>query len=268
MALAQVLFKPPTKCRYYRDARCGGRARRTGGRTRRVSGYRAESNDVPDLGAKRSSCNFRLSAVTFSPGDRVLVTAGGCVQTGGYGPTWKRYVRPTGPDADHSYFGTIDIPGGTNGVVRLSAVVGQTLPVAAAGSLRLGYVDDKYHDNGYDSHDDGTDNQCANSVNAFVSLTIDHASAQTATCGGNTGAKLLDLVWTDCDPNGFPLNPRWRSQINDNGLVPSAPARLCPAGIQSCTSWPLSYDIPDLFSLQRYAIGVMSIFSPQRTPDR
>ncbi len=184
--------------------------------------------------------------VTFSPGDRVLVMAGGCVQTGGFGPTWKRYVRPTGPDSDRLYWGTIDIPGATNGVVRLSAVVGRTLPVAAAGSLRLGYVDDTYHDNGYDSHDDGTDNQCAHSVNAFVSLTIDHASAQTATCGGNTGAKLLDLVWTNCDPNGFPLNPRWRSQVNDNGLVPSAPSRLCPAGIQSCTSWPLSYDNPGL----------------------
>jgi len=32
--------------------------------------------------------------IKFEPGDRVMVTAGGCVQTGGQGKIWKRYVHP------------------------------------------------------------------------------------------------------------------------------------------------------------------------------
>src|ERR1043166_7623173 len=32
--------------------------------------------------------------VRFIPGDTVEVAAGGCVQTGGAGKTWKRYVNP------------------------------------------------------------------------------------------------------------------------------------------------------------------------------
>jgi hypothetical protein len=33
--------------------------------------------------------------ITFKPGDSVAVDAGGCVQTGGMGSTWKRYVDPS-----------------------------------------------------------------------------------------------------------------------------------------------------------------------------
>ena len=35
-------------------------------------------------------------AVQFAPGDIVDVHADGCVQTGGWGDTWKRYVNPVG----------------------------------------------------------------------------------------------------------------------------------------------------------------------------
>src|SRR5947207_2818943 len=48
--------------------------------------------------------------VTFRPGDLVTIAAGGCVQTGGWGSTWKRYVDPKGPKADRLYHGTIWIP--------------------------------------------------------------------------------------------------------------------------------------------------------------
>ena len=33
-------------------------------------------------------------AITFNPGDVVTLDAGGCVQSGGIGGTWKRYVNP------------------------------------------------------------------------------------------------------------------------------------------------------------------------------
>src|SRR5579863_1234631 len=51
--------------------------------------------------------------IRFQPLDKVTVQAGGCVQTGGHGKTWKRYVDPdryTGGDADRLYRGLITIP--------------------------------------------------------------------------------------------------------------------------------------------------------------
>jgi hypothetical protein len=108
---------------------------------------------------------------SFLPGDHVTVTAGGCVQTGGAGATWKRYVDPA---ADNDlYHGLITIPATTGNLVRLQSVVGQQLVVGGrGGSLILGYQDDGYSDNGYYSHDNGTGNQCLNSVNAFVNIVI------------------------------------------------------------------------------------------------
>src|SRR5262249_48838660 len=38
------------------------------------------------------------SNILFAPGDIVEVSADGCVQTGGHGATWKRYVNPSGPE--------------------------------------------------------------------------------------------------------------------------------------------------------------------------
>src|SRR5205823_4332911 len=49
--------------------------------------------------------------VRFLPGDTVSVQAGGCVQTGGVGRTWKRYVDPSGPNSDRLYHGLIWLPG-------------------------------------------------------------------------------------------------------------------------------------------------------------
>ena len=210
--------------------------------------------------------------VTFHPGDQVTVNAGGCVQTGGWGATWKRYVNPSGPDSNVKYWGTISIPGATQGVVRLSDVVGKTLTVAPGISpplvLSLGYVDSDYSDNSYDGHDDGTENQCKNVGNAFVELTIMHAPGTTASCAGSSGSNPLDLVWTSCDLNGFPLNPVWRNQANADG-TPSGnegqpPLKICPQAqvtvrnpggrssatyIQfpsSCVSWPVTYDSGNL----------------------
>lgn len=109
--------------------------------------------------------------LTFLPGDRVRVLAGGCVQTGGKGKTWKRYVDPL--PAGDLYHGLITIPGATNPLVRLSDLPPASVVVGGRGGpLSLGYSDDGYSDNGYYAHDDGTGNQCLNSVNAFVRILI------------------------------------------------------------------------------------------------
>jgi len=206
--------------------------------------------------------------VTFQPGDQVVVNAGGCAQTGGAGDTWKRYVDPRGDDSDRKYWGTISIPGATDGlpgatqgIIRLRDIIGKTLTVRAGTpsplTLRLGYVDSDYSDNGYDSHDNGTGDQCKNVPNAFVELVITHASGTTASCAGSSGDGQLDLVWTDCDLNGFPLNPVLRSQANTDGTptgnVAPAPETQCPQAKdndnhfpRSCISWPVTYDSGNL----------------------
>src|SRR5262249_34587993 len=48
--------------------------------------------------------------IRFRSGDQLtIINAGGCVQTGGFGPhTWKRYVNP---DPSDMYYGRIQLPG-------------------------------------------------------------------------------------------------------------------------------------------------------------
>jgi hypothetical protein len=127
--------------------------------------------------------------IRFREGDRVRVEAGGCVQTGGVSKTWKRYVDPSGPNADRLYHGLIGMPYLTERypksprverMARLQNVVGREYVIPAdkrADSpepfyLRLGYEDDDYGDNGYWGHDDGTGDQCKNVGPAFVRITI------------------------------------------------------------------------------------------------
>jgi hypothetical protein len=110
---------------------------------------------------------------SFLPGDHVQITAGGCVQVGGHGLSWKRYVDPA---ADNDlYHGLITIPGGTGPLERLVNVVRRSITVGGrGGSLVLGYEDEAgaYGDNGYYAHDNGTANQCLNVGPAFVHFTI------------------------------------------------------------------------------------------------
>jgi hypothetical protein len=112
--------------------------------------------------------------IKFQPGDKVTIQAGGCVQTGGSGNTWKRYVNPSGPNADRLYHGLIWIPGLIGGRAatgvppdpkRIVAYTGPNQSITVPSGLdnaqlylRLGYEDDGYGDNGYYSRD-GTD-QC------------------------------------------------------------------------------------------------------------
>ena len=170
--------------------------------------------------------------VRFRPGDAVTVSAGGCVQTGGRGKTWKRYVDPLGDNADRLYHGLISIPGATAGMVRIAGVLGPThilkipsnVPNPAGLHLQLGYQDDNFSDNGYWSHDDGTSDQCKNSVNAWVELRIDHAPAGDPP----PTSPAFDLVWDTVDLNYLPFNPKWQAQrTQPNALPDPAP---CGAG--------------------------------------
>ncbi|MEH2389257.1 MAG: hypothetical protein V7K14_26520 [Nostoc sp.] len=121
--------------------------------------------------------------ITFQNGDTVFIKAGGCVQTGGSGKTWKRYVQPSSDNAG-LYYGEIEIPGAINNLTKLSEIVASegawsrrfdindpinTFPVK---TLELGYIDDGYSDNGYWGHDDGTGNQCLNVYGAYVDIWI------------------------------------------------------------------------------------------------
>lgn len=110
--------------------------------------------------------------IRFRDGETVWVDAGGCVQTGGHGLTWKRYVDPQSDNG--LYHGMINIPGAMAGMQQLWSVVGRTYNVNGGGFLMLGYQDDAYSDNGYYGHDDGTGDQCKNVGDAWVHLVIDH----------------------------------------------------------------------------------------------
>jgi len=102
----------------------------------------------------------------------VTIQAGGCVQTGGRGKTWKRYVNPVGGFG--LYKGYIDIPYTTFGPLPLWQVLNAEFTVTRDTPLILDYDDDNYGDNGYwgRAGDDGTGDQCRGLGNAWVRLTI------------------------------------------------------------------------------------------------
>jgi hypothetical protein len=149
---------------------------------------------------KEAMSEFR--GIGFREGDRVRVEAGGCVQTGGVGRTWKRYVDPSGPNADRLYHGLIGLPylrgrypesRLVKGLVRLRDVIHREYVIPAdkradspeSFNLRLGYEDDDYGDNGYWGHDDGTEDQCRGVGNAFVTITITRSFPPVASAALN-----------------------------------------------------------------------------------
>jgi hypothetical protein len=134
--------------------------------------------------------------VPLRAGDRFLMYACGCVQTGGTGLTWKSYFDPKGKESDHLYSGTFGIfydnqvppPGFWQhpiNMVRIKKQVtsqgpGLTIPPGRTAYLVLGYEDDDYHDNGYWGHDDGNYNQCRGVGPAIVDVMIYHPSINRA----------------------------------------------------------------------------------------
>jgi hypothetical protein len=167
--------------------------------------------DKPDV--KRATTDY--GRITMAKGDFVVVKAGGCAQTGGHGATWKRYLDPQGSGADRHYAGTIDLPGVTTGYQRIAAWANHTIEAREAASLRLGYQDDNYTDNGYWGHDDGTDNQCRGVGDAWVEFTVGSGDAGRAWVESHYGA-----------PAARPLDP------GDGALTTQSPA----AGVTSIAS--------------------------------
>jgi hypothetical protein len=170
--------------------------------------------------------------VVFAPGDIVDVKADGCIQTGGWGDTWKRYVNPTGDNTDRYYHGLIRIPTGTkdSALVRIETVIGRHLHVTGLGVpesqlvLHLGYEDDDYSDNGYSGHDDGSADQCKTSGPndggpAHVTITIFRGVPWEPP----ESRFDFDVLSDEVDPNGLPFNPQWSWQRRpeNQGQVPN-----------------------------------------------
>lgn len=153
--------------------------------------------------------------IAFKQGDVVSIAAGGGVQTGGHGLTWKRYVRPIagwGGGDDNNYYGSISIPGVIPTQKLSSAIQNGPFTVntdpGQDGFLRLQYKDDNYDDNGYWGRDDGWYEQCKDMEDAWVVIIIKH------NCAGSTDASCampapMDLVADNSDVNGLPQNPVW-----------------------------------------------------------
>jgi hypothetical protein len=127
--------------------------------------------------------------IRLRKGDALLFHACGCVQSGGKGQTWKRYVDPSGPDSDRLYHGGVFLENAaqlglptsptSKGLVRFSDLLawqagGKRVKVMQDSTLSLGYEDSDYSDNGYSNHDDGTDGQCRQLGSAAVQVVITH----------------------------------------------------------------------------------------------
>ncbi|HEV2964608.1 MAG TPA: hypothetical protein VG649_22460, partial [Candidatus Angelobacter sp.] len=173
-----------------------------------------------------------LPQIKFREFDTVTINAGGCVQTGGGGKTWKRYVNPSGPNSDRLYHGLVSVPTATTGLERFqSAIERSPLSVRSIPPgvdpnsliLKLGYEDDDYGDNGYYDHDDGTEDQCRNVGNAFLELTITHHSQPS---NPTISSFPMDLTWNEVDNNLLPLNPFWAFRTAHSNQLPDA-GMLC-----------------------------------------
>ncbi len=172
------------------------------------------------------------SDIRFTRGDRVRVAAGGCVQTGGLGRrTWKRYVDSTGKDSDRIYHGRINIPGATDGLIRVGATLNKDLEVVlpphydgAPMVLELAYEDgdrpSHYADNGYWGTVRSTQDQCQGDGPAWLEVSIFHApmmpppDARYVDVNSPCSLRPMDLWWTKQDVNGLPLNPVWVAQLD------------------------------------------------------
>lgn len=182
------------------------------------------------------------TTIAFKPGDTIVITAGGCVQTGGSGATWKSYVYPTGDSAETYYSGMASVPGVIQ-YGRLAGIVGKTWTVGKPTDpslekqlyLTLGYQDEPgdYGDNGYYAHDNGNNNQCANVGPAWVEIKVVSKLSGGGTQAGvvwSPHSKPFDMVWdtNNEDYNGLPLNPKWAYQL-DNSTLPNFANTCGPA---------------------------------------
>ena len=199
--------------------------------------------------------------ITYHPGDTIGLTAGGCVQTGGLGLTWKSYVYPSGSDADKYYFGEVSLPAtGLQSLLAIGGVVNKEWPVdknlpptipLSDLHLTLGYTDDNYGDNGYYSHDNGNNNQCLNVGPAWVTMNVMTPRSPSQSTGPvySPGSKPFDLVWdvNNIDGNGLPYDPLWFPQMQElkanKPLTTNDFGNLCGAAFITSTSPFGGYDV-------------------------
>jgi hypothetical protein len=180
---------------------------------------------------------LEFQQIRFQAGDTVRVTGGGCVQTGGSGKTWKRYVDPLGPNSDKLYHGMVLIPGAIGDLpaddldrfARILIIRGHDFTVRAITEPReqhlwLGYEDDNYDDNGYWGQDAGKQGQCAIGgswvEHAFVVVTITHGAPPPpgAVAPFDIAANNVTPGNTPVDDNFILRNPMWGRQITGHEL--------------------------------------------------
>jgi hypothetical protein len=206
--------------------------------------------DRPDV----TNPSEQFPSVRFCAGDHVVVHAHGCVQTGGSGRTWKDYVD----QKSQLYHGLINIPGSTPGpagtLVEIGSVVEHTdLPASLGGVLTLGYRDDDYTDNGYWSHDDGTDDQCKDPATASVTIDITHPSPTPTGCGAiypvtGTTAETEAAVQSETAatvvtrPGGRRIVVAFNDQTNHGDTIRYAPSARAVFPGASLMGWAYSDD--------------------------
>ncbi|MFC0842316.1 OmpL47-type beta-barrel domain-containing protein [Streptomyces noboritoensis] len=220
--------------------------------------------------------SYEYDRIVFQPGDEITIDAGGCVQTGGSGETWKRYLDPRGSGSGYPaglYWGWVTIPGAyyadkpeqpVTHVPLGDIVFGKhTLKIAALGDpadfvqpldLIVGYTDDEYGDNGYYNHDDGNDNQCSldhDGGSAWLTLSVNHGTPGPMPA---LHPKPFDLVPTGYDSNLLFRDPVWGWQAN-GGTVGNEGnyVRQCYTGVP-CTSQTtdedrIGWDLFEIFGL-------------------
>lgn len=138
-------------------------------------------------------------SITFTPGDSVKITAGGCVNPGVAIsfppiPPSRRYVDPIDKNGNpvKGLYGLINIPGAINGLQPIKNYNNKTIQIPKSGVnpaslyLSLGYEDSNYGDNTYMPMDPGEKGQCSMTpLPAFVSLTITPAKPASQNSGSN-----------------------------------------------------------------------------------
>lgn len=140
--------------------------------------------------------------IAFAAGDILNFDAGGAVQTGGSGATWKLYVNPQGPNSDRLYHGEIQIPNVINQLTRFSNLkMNQNYTLTSGSYLMLGYQDDNYSDNGYYAHDDGTGNQARNVGSAWVIVSVGHH--------GTVPPPASQFAFAGINPTNFRYQAGW-----------------------------------------------------------
>lgn len=209
--------------------------------------------------------------VTFTPGEVIRITAGGCVQTGGHGKTWKRYVNPEGADGSRLYHGLVWIPGVTPGLMRVGWLNGKRLKIPADADpsdlfLRLGYEDDYYRDNGYYKHDSGTNSQCKDQGNAWLEI-----QRQSAGDPDPLALSAFDLTLEMKD--GIGAKPVWVYYATHSTPPDAEQASLCghfkgddgeiKVDPETCSTQQPGVDYPTLSSLHTVVCHMNDVLHPE-----